>query len=430
MNLSIDFMRHLGPIKPVHGVGQPPVRWSSTAMFHYLEEAAIPYARLHDVGGPYGQNRFVDIPNLFRDFDADPADPESYDFAFTDLVVSALITHHVEPVFRLGVSIENDCTIKAYRIDPPKDFYKWAQICEGVIRHYTQGWANGFTYDIQYWEIWNEPDINPDPQRSMMWRGTPGQFYEFYHTAATYLKEKFPHLKIGGYGSCGFYAMPGTLTPSVTDQMRYHLAFFDGFMDYICAHGTPLDFFSWHCYHSAPEVVQFAAYVRKRLDEAGYMHTEHMLNEWNWEASTIGTAHHAALTAGMLLAMQGTSLDSAMFYDARCNIGTYSGMFNCFTTQPHPAYYAFVAFGELYRRGQEVVLTGLPEGVYACAARDDESGCIVIANTTGKAQPLTLDVQGMREVTACRIVDEAHAYTECALPDILPAESFVCILYK
>ncbi len=24
--------------------------------------------------------------------------------------------------------------------------------------HYTEGWADGFRYDMEYWEIWNEAD--------------------------------------------------------------------------------------------------------------------------------------------------------------------------------------------------------------------------------------------------------------------------------
>ena len=148
--LKVDFGRKKGSIKPVHGVGQPPFYGTDFGMFHYLTEAGIPFSRLHDVDGFLGGGRYVDIPNLFRDFDADPENPESYDFAFTDLLISELVKSGTEPFFRLGVSIENDCLLRAYRIHPPKDYLKWAKICEGVIRHYTEGWADGFHYKIRY----------------------------------------------------------------------------------------------------------------------------------------------------------------------------------------------------------------------------------------------------------------------------------------
>ena len=144
MNITATFSKITGKIKPMHAVGQPPFIGSNDKFFHYLTEAGIPYSRLHDVGGAYGGFRFVDIPNIFRDFDADENLPESYDFTFTDWLITALVKHNVKPFFRLGVTIENYFHMKAYRIYPPKDFDKWARICEHIIRHYNEGWADGF----------------------------------------------------------------------------------------------------------------------------------------------------------------------------------------------------------------------------------------------------------------------------------------------
>ena len=54
--VNVDSSKVIGEIKPVNGVGQPPMagqlgRWG---MMKYLKEAGIPYARLHDVGGWLG----------------------------------------------------------------------------------------------------------------------------------------------------------------------------------------------------------------------------------------------------------------------------------------------------------------------------------------------------------------------------------------
>ena len=156
--ITVDFNNITGKIKPMHGVGQPPIWGLDFDMFRYLTEAGIPYSRLHDVGGMLGGGVFVDIPNLFPDFDADETNPENYTFEFTDKLITALMEAKCEPFFRLGVTIENYWDVRTYRVKPPKDFDKWARICEHVIRHYRQGWANGFNYDIKYWEIWNEPE--------------------------------------------------------------------------------------------------------------------------------------------------------------------------------------------------------------------------------------------------------------------------------
>ena len=338
--MVIDFKNYIGQIKPMHAVGQPPILGINCRMFDYLKEAHIPYSRLHDVGGPFGGNMFVDIPNLFRDFSADPQDPESYDFAFTDILITELINRGIEPFFRLGVTIENYRSIKAYRINPHEDYDKWAQIGEGIIRHYTEGWANGFTYKITYWEIWNEPDNFEDPNENEMWTGTPEEYYRLYEVSSKYLKSKFPHLKIGGYASCGFYALTQSKNEfaSCSPRYQYFMDFFDGFLEYIKSHNCPLDFFSWHSYSDTVEANIIAAdYVRKKLDENGYGLTEHTLNEWNCRPNLKGKALHAALTCANMLALQNTSLDSAMFYDAKCGRGIYAGMFDCMLYEPLPA---------------------------------------------------------------------------------------------
>ena len=68
MKIQANLHTAVGRIKSVHGVGQPPICNASFAMFHYLTEAGIPFSRLHDVGGAYGEFRWVDVPNIFRDF--------------------------------------------------------------------------------------------------------------------------------------------------------------------------------------------------------------------------------------------------------------------------------------------------------------------------------------------------------------------------
>jgi len=380
--------RLCGPVKPVNGVGQPPMRGLDTSLFHYLTEAGIPFSRLHDVGGYLGGSLFVDIPNIFRCFDSDPEDPSSYDFGFTDVLISGLVEAGVEPFFRLGVTIENYCTVKAYTIYPPSDSLKWARICEGIIRHYTEGWANGFRYNIRYWEIWNEPDNEKDPLLNPMWRGTKEQFYDLYDTAAVYLKKRFPHLKIGGYGSCGFYALFNESAPpaaNVGERYDYFMEFFDGFIDRIKASGAPLDFFSWHSYGSIENNIVCANYARKRLDDAGFTSAEIFCNEWNLDIGLKGTLKHASSVAGMLLAFSDVPLDGAMFYDAQLSTSDYGGLFNPLTKKPFAAYYSFAMFSELRKLGRmlPVTLAGLP-GVYAKAASDGSKSALMIANCSGK----------------------------------------------
>lgn len=56
--------------------------------------------------------------------------------------------------------------------------------------HYNLGWANGFHYNIRYWEFWNELE-------ALFWSGTPQQFYSLYEKTARGLKSVDPTLKVG-----------------------------------------------------------------------------------------------------------------------------------------------------------------------------------------------------------------------------------------
>ncbi len=299
VNLNVNFNKKTDVIRPMHAIGQPPFTKSGDFKhFHYLKEANIPYSRLHDVGGDYGSNIFCDVPNIFRDFDADENDPASYDFAFTDILLKAMIENGCEPYYRLGVTIENFASVKAYRIYPPKDFAKWARICEHIIRHYNEGWADGFFYDIKYWEIWNEPD-SLDWTKSQTWLGTKEQFFKFYAIASKHLKSCFgDKIKVGGYASCGFYGVMKFLKPNGTalglpedpddwdKRCIYFIQFFNDFLKFAKENNLPLDFFSWHSYDPVDNLVKMQKFVRQRLDEEGFVHTEsHLTPIIRWKDS-------------------------------------------------------------------------------------------------------------------------------------------------
>ena len=85
------------------------------------------------------------------------------------------------------------------------------------------------------------PSNQTEIKDNSMWKGKREQFFEFYVTAANYFKHKFPDFKLGGYESCGFYAIAEvTVNPGahVSECSEY-------FLKYISneKHTAPLDFF-------------------------------------------------------------------------------------------------------------------------------------------------------------------------------------------
>lgn len=397
-----------GKIKPMHCINNAP-SFDDEVLFETLTEAGIPYSRLHDTFELH-YDRLVDVPNVFPDFDADENDPASYDFAFTDVFIKNLVAAGVKPFYRLGVSIENYRAIKPYHIFPPKDYEKWARVCERIIMHYNEGWADGFRYNIEYWEIWNEPDNFPDAKDNQMWTGTAKEYIDLYVTTAKYLKKRFPDLKIGGYGSCGFYAVleeKASGNAKISSRTGYFLNFFEQFLQRVKEESVPLDFFSWHSYSGVESNVKYAEYCRTKLNEYGFEKTESILNEWNPGIMERGTINASAAVASNMLALQNSSLDMLMYYDAKAD-SAYCGLYNPLyarlpvvkSKRVFCTYYVFKAFNELYKLKNQAALKCYEKDIYAVAAYDGESVAVMITNVSDKKKAVR--ISGIESIESCK----------------------------
>lgn len=413
-SVNVNPDKRIGRIKPMHAINNmPTVPNDCDGLYHTYTEARIPYARLHDTGGQFGGTHYVDVENIFPDFDADENDEKNYDFAFTDALLSAMADAGVKPFYRLGCTIENYQHIKSYHLNPPRDYMKWARICEHIILHYNYGWANGYSFGIEYWEIWNEPDNEPEIADNPMWKGSAEDYYRLYDTAATYLKDKFPDLKIGGYASCGFYAVIGSESPEfahVSKRFGYFIDFFEGFLKYISDRHTPLDFFSWHSYAGRRDNIIFSKYCRDKLTEYGYAATEMIFNEWNPGIDRRSTVEDCVEIAAMMCTMQHTDTDMCMYYDGQIN-SRYCGLFNPVNRKVFKAYYAFWAFGELYALGTEVPVDCDAPDLIALGATDKRGHGKIILVNTGREQ-VTVCPGGASFDDGYRFLDGFHDMTE------------------
>ena len=131
--LNIDLTKTAGKIKPMNAVNNGPVGGEArdSGNFMLYKEAEIPYARNHDAAfySDYGGEFTVDVHNIFRNFDADENDPSSYIFEPTDKYIKMTAAAGTETFYRLGSKIEHGFKYGTY---PPKDFLKWAKICEHI----------------------------------------------------------------------------------------------------------------------------------------------------------------------------------------------------------------------------------------------------------------------------------------------------------
>ena len=338
----------VGKIKPMNAVNNGPKAAASTQTKSNMaawKEAKIPYSRNHDASiSGYGSAHIVDVHQIFPDFSKDPCDPASYDFTLTDIYHKNILEGGTKIFYRLGSRIEH--TIVKYGTKKPADFKKWAVICEHIIRHYTEGWANGFKWDVQYWEIWNEPDLSSGQKNKKTWGGTDKEFFEMYRITALHLKKNFPNLKIGGPALAGNLEWAKRFLTAMTAGER-----------------VPIDFFSWHIYTSNPKAAAIRArLVRTMLDNYGYTGTESILNEWNyvrnWTSSFVYSIESiigikgAAFSASVMNLSQNAPVDMLMYYDARPGTG-FNGLFNFYTMRPLKTYHVFCLWSKLAELGKQ-----------------------------------------------------------------------------
>jgi len=406
-DISVHFDQPRGRMKPMHAVNNGPVGVIIPSQnrnnFEEYKAARIPFARNHDASEwiDYGGEFAVDVYNLFPDFDADPSDPANYEFDVTDALVRFTQETGTEVYYRLGSRIEHQA--KKFRTVMPKDFHKWAVVCEHIIRHYNEGWANGFHYNLRYWEIWNEPDLDPDDipaAKKRTWSGTAQEYYEFYATVAAHLKERFPHLRIGGPGLAGNTG-----------------EWLDGFLARLTRDGerVPLDFFSWHWYGTDPaKMTARARTVREKLDAAGYTDTESHLNEWNFVSNwrerwldtirdIIGPRGAAFIAACMCEGQREAAVDMMMYYSLAPT--TMNGIFDFYTCKPIYGYWAIYGFADLCELGTNVRAESDDPDLYVTAARDDEGrGAIMLSYYTAEEgredKAVTVTTDGLAVGTA------------------------------
>ena len=426
--VSVDPAAVVGSVKPMNAGNNGP---TDMTMESY-KALRVPYARTHDtpLGMEYG-GHCIDINQVFPDFSANVNSPKSYDFTNSDVVLLDMQKAGTKPFYRLGQSIEHQT--KKYGIYPPKDYKKWAKICEYIIRHYNEGWADGYKMGIEYWEIWNEPDLDQPDDRwktdPRTWAGTMEQFDDLYVVASKYLKKCFPDLKIGG--------------PAFANPRKYG----PDFLDYVKDKGAPLDFFSHHMYHRKPaRIVEDVRIVRKMLDEKGFGETESILNEWNYnrgwdQASDFygrkmrPTIKGAAFVAAVMCACQSEPLDMLMYYDLRPNT-IWCGPWAPFVYDIRPTFWSLYYWAELMDYGTQVA-SGCDTGnIYTSAARsaDGKVRLLVVRyhedDSHNTPREVTLSLPDGWKVTGIRLTDSQGMDRRPEVADTVTLESNAFALFE
>ena len=434
--LHFDLTKKCGKFKLLNATNGGPnhKRWkdsiSQSSNLEAYKAARIPYSRNHDSGaysshgGPYSH----DVAKIFPRFEADPCDPASYDFACTDEDILTCLEAGTKTYFRLGETIEHQ--VKKHATLPPKDFKKWAVICEHIIRHYTEGWADGYRLDMPYWEIWNEADNTRDdapPQDKCTWGGTKAQFFDFYEIAAKHLKSCFPHLKIGG------------------PALAWREDWAADFLAEMKARNVPIDFFSWHKYRNDPkQITEAADRIKKLMADNGYGDAENHLTEWNYSAGwgmhlkkgakVIQSMKGAAFTMATLCAAQSSSIDMLMYYSFLPHM--WNGAF-VYGNDLLKGYYPLYWYGKFYDMVAEIKAENTIDDIYTLCGVDADGKVLSVltyyTNEDESAENKQLSIDfGRTGKYEIYLLDETHTdelvgTTETLTFDLAPNS---CVLIK
>ena len=407
LNFTVDFNSVTGTFNSyLMGTNSSPITPTSannlTAKF---QEIGITGVRTHDI---YGS---CDIHLIFPDFSADPLNPNSYDFNATDNVMQSIVNSNATPFFRLGETYDGTANL----FDPPNDFDKWATICLQIVKHYNAGWNNGFYYNIEKWEVWNEPDL------SNYWTGTPQQFYDLYQKTAIKIKNFDSNLKIG---AAGFAYMNNT-------------KFVDSFLDSISTNSIPIDFISYHSYNFGnPYYYAIQEQnVQTLLSNYGLSGIETYLTEWNnYEYNTETTlieygrddALSAALTASSYYYLQNSSLKNAYRYR------TDEYFFGLFRSDGAYSYsgLALRTIGNFIENNQWLETTGSDTLGSVCMAgksiTNDKFG-LVIANPNKPSNSYSITIQNLTDDYNYQIVriDNNNEFVVVANGVVSPSTSII-----
>ena len=434
--LTADFSVDVGPVRPeIHSSGFGPTICSQTAQdLADVKSMGFKYARTHDWALINANERVCDYFHIFPLMHLDAKDPANYHFGPTDyLLRRAREEAGLDVFFRMGTSIEHSGLKVHFNAVVPGDFDKVAETFAATVRHYNRGWANGFKWNIRYWEIWNEPEGIQN-----MWcppEGTEGlsgdalaakrdecraKFVKFFVTVLKRLKAEFgDEIKVGGPALCG-----------------YNTVWLNDILSACRDSGTAPDFISWHGYARDPmQYAREADMGRELCDSYGFPNCELILNEWHyfgenyswtdmqrcsdplvkariWEGpDSHNGIRSACFTLAALANMERSKMTQAYYYGCR-HTGPWG--FKDELQKKYKVFYALRLFGDIMKR-YSTICGSTSQGtvtLFPVKAADGRKALLVV-DYGGTSRQIAVDVKGVEaDANAkCTLLDHKHDLT-------------------
>ena len=386
--VKVDFSINIGKIKPMHAMCNGPVSYGAD-LSSLFREIGVPYVRFD--GTDTAISSFaIDVSRIFKDMHADPRDSANYDFSYTDKYIAAAHNAGSRVIFRLGESIDRMHSGKQITI--PEDIDLFVDICANIVRHYNNNWADGYAYGIEYFEIWSIGDGQYSKECD--------RAFELYRRTASAIKLIDDNFKVGG------------MCFSRADQKLRE------FIRYCKKTRAPLDFLTFSSFDSDPATAaEGIKEIVPLMHNLGFSGTEIIMGAWSYidkealgslsldrvissgeqkysearcrifeEQRSVKGASYAL--AFMMSLSKIREVGMACHYDAQPYLSAWCSISDRFGN-PEKPFYAFKAYGDVYRARDEVWSESeqtegyAHTGVYVMAAMGNGACYVLISSFDG-----------------------------------------------
>ncbi len=431
--LTADFGQDVCKMRPeIHSSGFGPTICSLTQQaLDDVKSMGFMYARTHDWALTNPNQRVCDYFHIFPLMHLDAKDPKNYVFGPTDYLLKRTREEAgLDVFFRMGTSIEHSGHKVHFNSVIPDDFDKVAEIFAATVRHYNRGWANGYNWNIKYWEIWNEPEgiqnmwTPPGGISDEDYRKPSGvrdecraKFVKFFVTVLKRLKGEFGQtIKVGGPALCG-----------------YNTTWLHDILSACRDAGVAPDFISWHGYARDPmQYSREADMARELCDSYAFPKCELILNEWHyfgenyswgdmqrcsdpavkariWEGpDSHNGIRSACFTLAALANMERSKMTQAYYYGCG-HVGAWG--FKDAMQRKYKGFYALRLFGDIVKHYSTICESESSGTVTLFPVKSaDGRKALLVVDYGGAVRGISVAVKGVAAgaKASCTVLDHHH----------------------
>ena len=337
-------------------------------------------------------------------YDLLPA-PGKYQFSILDPSVDSILKTGAKPLLCIVFKPK----VLFPRIDQdlvaPTSWPAWDALIYNLVRHYKERNGGGW-----YWEVGNEWD--QESGGGTPYHMTPAQYTLFYQHSVAAIRRADPQARVGGPAQAYFTA---DLIPAL--------------LSFCAKNKVPLDFVSWHGYHSDPQWFRKTIdSMHEQLRQYPSLHPETVIDEWNMAIDELNLApvqgdidprFQPAFIAETTFQMLEGGLDLSCYYHIRDypfaadqfrkfypesdvaeqeiywdRIPTHFGLFD-YENQVRPSYFVFRLLERL--TGERIGVDSSSVNVHGLATVDESLGTVSVLlwNYSEKANDVDVHLKNL-----------------------------------